>query len=136
MAIAGAVRTLDIPKENWTSFINTLNRHALERPVRLEVAQRELGDQEMANLQPLRGMDFETKGSARGAFLVSVGSDEEELTHRIDNPKRLYVGQNEAAEMEWLAIDEEPIGTTFIYFEHLPALPEEVTEGSAAPHLA
>jgi hypothetical protein len=129
------IRTLDIPKENWTNFINTLNRHALERPVRLEVVDRELGDQEMGRLLPLRGMDFETKGSARGAFFISVGSDEEELNHRIDIPKRLYVGHNEAAEMEWLAIDEEPIGTTIIYFEHLPALPEEVTEATAAPHL-
>jgi hypothetical protein len=129
------IRTLEIPKENWTNFINALNRHALERPVRLEVVKRELGDQEMGNLLPLRGVDYETKGSARGALLVSVGSDKEELNHRIDSPKRLYVGHNEAAEMEWLAVDEEPIGTTIIYFEHLPALPVEAHEehGQQAP---
>jgi hypothetical protein len=128
------IHTLDVPRENWVNFTNILNRHALERPVRLEVVERELGDQEMGDLQPLRGLSFETKGSARGSLLVSVGTDEDELTHRIESPKRLYVGHNESGEMEFLAIDEEPSGTTFIYFEHLPALPEHVVEGTAESH--
>jgi len=128
------IHTLDVPKENWVNFTNILNRHALERPVRLEVVERELGDQELENSLPLRGLNFETKGSARGAFFITVGTDEGEITHRIDTPKRLYVGHNETDEMEFLAIDEEPNGTTFIYFEHLAALPEHVVGGTAESH--
>jgi Family of unknown function (DUF5335) len=130
------IHTLDVPRENWVNFTNILNRHALERPVRLEVVERELGDQELEDLQPLRGLSFETKGSARGSFLISAGTDEHEFTHRIERPKRLYLGHNESAEMEFLAIDEEPSGTTFIYFEHLAALPEQVVEGTADSHPA
>lgn len=128
------IHTFDVPKENWVNFVNTLNRHALEQPVRLEVVDRELGDQELEDLQPLRGLFFETKGSDRGSFLLTVGTDEGELTHRIDVPKRLYVGHNEGQEMEFLGIDEEPVGTTIIYFEHLAALPENVVHGTEASH--
>ena len=46
-------RILEIPKERWSSFLQTINRLAGGRPVRLEVARRELGDQEMAELLPL-----------------------------------------------------------------------------------
>ena len=71
------IDSLEIPKQNWANFLQLLNRQALDRSVRLEVINRELGDQEMATMLPLREIDFETKGSARGALLVTVGSDGE-----------------------------------------------------------
>jgi hypothetical protein len=62
------IHALDVPKGNWVNFTNILNRYALERPVRLEVVEREL------------------------------------------------------------------LGTTFIYFQHLAALPEHVVEGTEESH--
>ena len=118
-------RIIDIPKERWISFIETINRLADGRPVRLEVARRELGDQQMAELQPLTDIDFETKGSERGAIVVSVGSDRGELTHVIAKPTRIAVGLNDVAEPEWVAVDEADGGTTIVHFERMPALPEE-----------
>lgn len=118
-------RIIDIPKERWSSFIETIHRLADGRPVRLEVARRELGDQQMAELQPLTDIDFETKGSARGALVVSVGSDRGELTHLIAKPTRIAVGLNDVGEPQWVAIDEADGGTTIVHFEHMPALPEE-----------
>lgn len=120
-------RILEIPKERWSSFLQTINRLAGGRPVRLEVARRELGDQEMAELQPLTEIDFETKGSERGALVVSVGSDRGELTHIIAKPARIAVGLNDAGEPQWVAVDEADGGTTIVHFEQMPALPEEQT---------
>jgi hypothetical protein len=126
------IHELEIPKPNWTNFLNTLNRQAADRPVRLEVIERELGDQEMADLQPLREIDFETKGSARGALLITVGSDRGELTHRIDRPTRFYIAHTQTGETESLAIQDESGGETVVYFENLPALPKEATGQHAA----
>ena len=122
------IRTLEIPKENWMRFVDDVNRRALGRSIRLEVVGRELGDQEMGDLLPLRGIAFETKGSARGALFIMAGTDEEELTHEITTPTRVYLEHNEAAEMEWLAIEEADGARTLVHFEELLALPEELHE--------
>ena len=121
-------RTIEIPKENWMSFLQLLNRHAIDRPLRLEVVNRELGDQEMGDYLPFRGMSFETKGSDRGDLLIITAADQGELTHRIAVPTHIYILYNEAAELELLTVEDADNGKTLMYFEHLPALPEEAHE--------
>lgn len=115
-------RTVEIPQERWPAFLEMLNRLADGRPVRLEVARRDLGDQEMGNLLPLIDLDFETKGSERGDLVIAVGGDRGELTHVIEKPTRMALGLSDANAPQWLAIDEHGEGTTIIYFERLPAL--------------
>ena len=122
-------RTVDIPVERWPSFLATLNRLAGGRPVRLEVARRELGDQDMATRLPLQEIDFEPRGSERGDLVITVGSERGELTHLIARPTHLAVGLNERDEPQWLAIDESGQGTTIVHFERLPAL--ELEYGAA-----
>ncbi|HXN41149.1 MAG TPA: DUF5335 family protein [Myxococcaceae bacterium] len=127
--MANKIHDLEIPKQNWVTFLRTLNQLAQSRPVRLEVINRELGDQEMVNKEPLREIDFETKGTARGALIVAVGDDSEPLFHRIDVPTRLFIAHNELGTLlETLAIQDSMGGETIIYFEELPALPEQIPE--------
>src|SRR5262249_52568052 len=114
-----------VPKQGWGSFLVGRNRLAQDRPIRLEVISRELGDQEMADKLPLIGIDFETKGSERGDLLVTVLSDDGPLTHRMEKPTRLFIAHNETGElMQTLAVLEADGGATIIYFEDLPPLPE------------
>jgi hypothetical protein len=120
---AAMIRTLEIPRERWPAFLRMLNRLAGDKPVRFEVARRELGDQEMGNLLPLRDVDLETKGSERGRLVISVGSDRGELTHLIEEPTLMAMGLNELNEPQWLAIRERSDATTILHFEQLPALP-------------
>lgn len=126
-------RTVEISQDRWTAFLKMLNRLADGRPVRLEVARRELGDQEMGNLLPLVDVDFETKGSDRGALIIAVGSDRGELAHVIEKPRRMAIGLNDVNEPQWLAIDEQGEGTTIVHFEHLPALEQEYADPGATP---
>src|SRR3954468_9672809 len=114
------VRTVEIAPERWGTFLSTLNRAANGRPIRLEVARRDLGDQELGTLLPLIEIDFATKGSDRGELIVAVGSERGELSHVVANPTRIAVGLNDANELQWLAIDEDGAGTTIVHFEQLP----------------
>src|SRR6478736_4366640 len=100
------IRTVEIPQERWTATLKILNRLADGRSIRLEVARRDLGDQEMGSLLPLVDLDFETKGSDRGALIIAAGSDHGELTHVIEKPRRMAIGLNDLNEPQWLAIDE------------------------------
>ncbi len=127
------IHSIEVPKQSWTSFLLALNRLAEDRPVRLEVINRELGDQEMATKLPLLAIDFETKGSERGDVLVTMMSDDGPLTHRIEKPTQFYIAHNETGElMQTLAILDATGGETIIYFEDLPALPEQTGANASA----
>jgi hypothetical protein len=127
------VRTYEIQSERWPGFLDTFNQRALGFPVRLEVANRDIGDQDLGRLLPFRGIDFESKGAERGDLIVHVGGDRDDLLdHRIDSALHLYVGENDAAEMEWLVVEDADHGKTFIYFEHLPAISAHEEAGTSA----
>jgi hypothetical protein len=118
------IRTVEISQERWPSFVETINKLADGRPVRLEVAHRELGDQEMEELLPLVDFDFETKGSEKGRVMIAVSSGNGELNHLIEEPLRIAVGLNEGGAVEWIAIDEPGEATTIVHIPNLPALEE------------
>lgn len=126
-------RTIEIAKEGWPSVLKMFNKLADGLPVRVEVARRELGDQEMGELLPLRDIDFETKGSERGAIVVAVGSDRGELTHLVKQPVSMAIGLNEANEPQFLAIEEEGGATTIVHFEKLPELESDYEEFASTP---
>jgi len=111
------LHTLEIPRDRWMSFLRSFNRLLGERPIRIEVVGRPMGDQEMGNLLPFRGIDYDS-----ASITVHVGSERGELSHRILGATRLYVVQNGSGEFEWLAIEEAGDVRTLIHFEHLPEL--------------
>jgi hypothetical protein len=122
------IRTLQIPKGRWKTFTRLLNRQLGERPVRVEVVGRQLGDQEMGNLLPFHSLEFDAKGSERGALTLTIGSEQGRLIHRITSPTRMYAGQNETGLIEWLAIEEVgDLGEaeTIVHFEEPPLLMAE-----------
>jgi hypothetical protein len=114
--------TFEIPKDRWLGFLATFNRAVDGRPVRIEVVGRTLGDQEMAGKLPLQGVDFETRGAEAGTVTVHSGQDPGQFTHRILQPLRMYLYQNDLGELEWLAIQEAGDAQTLIHFEHVPEL--------------
>lgn len=129
-----AIQSIEVPKEGWVNFLQSLNRIAEGRLVRLEVVNRELGDQQMASKLPLEEIDFETKGSDRGDLLVTVDTDDGLLTHRIEMPTRLYIAHDETGEqLQTLGILDADGGETIIYFENVPALPEHTEADHATP---
>jgi hypothetical protein len=128
------IEHVDIPEEQWPQFFRWVNRHSISHPVHLEVEQRELGDQDTGALQPFRGIELEVKGTLKGAIVIMVGTSEVDHSHYIPRPIRVVAGHNEAAEVSWLAIQEES-GITILYFEHLKELaPESGPEEPAQLH--
>jgi hypothetical protein len=119
------LRTLEIPRAQWTSLLSQLARQLGDRPVRVEVEGRPLADQEMGQRLPLRSLDFDEAGAGLGSMTVTVGSTRGELSHRIVGPIQLYMALNELAEVEWLAIYEVSdlgMAETLLHFEPLPQL--------------
>ena len=125
----GMIRTLEIPRARWETALSALTRQIGGRAIRVQVIGRLLGDQEMTELLPFRGIEFDPRGSERGSLTVSAGSDEAPFEHRIFDPTAVYLALNERGEIEWLGIEErgdDGIARTIIQFEQLPELPSEL----------
>jgi hypothetical protein len=123
------LRTHDIPKAQWENFFRMLARELMDQPVRLEVEDRELGDQQMTRVLPLRGLTFETKGSHHDSIEIMVGGDRGALGHWIENPSRIYVRGSEAGELDCICIEAPGGDKTLIYFEHPATMASNLPEG-------
>ena len=123
-------RTTEIPRESWGKWLDDLSKRAQEHLVRIEVINREIGDQEMARFLPLIGISLEKKGSEAGDIdiAVAVASAQADLDHRVDKPTRMFVEANDRGLIECLEIEDEGGGKTLVYFEHLPPLPADLPQ--------
>ncbi|MFE8595631.1 DUF5335 domain-containing protein [Archangium violaceum] len=110
-------RTIEIPRETWAVYFDNLSKRALNEPVRIEVENRDIGDQEMTRKLPLVGIDLDTKGSEAGAIEVSVGDERRELMHRIDNAVRVYLKVDDDGNIDCLEIEDQDDGKTLLFFE-------------------
>lgn len=61
-------RTMELPRQGWSLYFEGLSRRALNQPLRIQVEDRELGDQALSQAQPLVEIELETKGSEMGAI--------------------------------------------------------------------
>jgi hypothetical protein len=119
-------RTIEIPRSNWSVYFERLGRQAQTYPVRIEVENRDIGDQEMARKLPLVGIDVETKGSELGDIEVTVGDADQNFMHHIDGPSRVFLSVDDSGNIDCIAIEDGDNGKTLIFFERHPGLPASV----------
>lgn len=122
--------TIEIPRENWAVCFERLGRQAQTYPVRIEVENQDIGDQEMARRLPLVGIDLETKGSEVGDIEVTVGDADQNFMHHIDGPTRVYLMVNDSGNIDCIEIEDGAEGKTIIFFDKQPGLPVTALLGS------
>lgn len=110
-------RTIEIPRQTWAVYFDNLNKRALSEPIRLQVENRDIGDQEMTRRLPLVGIDLETKGSEAGDIEVTVGNERQEFMHHIDNPTRVYLKVDDDGNIDCMEIEDQDNGKTLVFFE-------------------
>ncbi|WNG44601.1 hypothetical protein F0U60_11255 [Archangium minus] len=115
--------TIEIPRENWALYFERLGRQAQTYPVRIEVENQDIGDQEMARRLPLVGIDLETKGSEVGDIEVTVGDADQNFMHHINEPTRVYLMVDDSGNIDCIEIEDGAEGKTIIFFEKHPGLP-------------
>lgn len=118
--------TIEIPRSSWFVYFERLGKQAQTYPVRIEVENRDIGDQEMARKLPLVGMDLETKGSEVGNIEITLGDNDQNFTHHIDDPTRIYLKVDDAGNIDCIEIEDQDNGKTLIFFESKPGLPASI----------
>ncbi|MCE9669031.1 DUF5335 domain-containing protein [Myxococcus stipitatus] len=109
--------TREIPREGWADYLALLTNMEKDHPVRIEVEGSDLGDQPLAQNLPLIEISLEEKGSDKGVVEIIAGRDDDEITHRILKPARIYADESESGELECLDIESAEDNTkTLIFF--------------------
>lgn len=126
------METHEIPKDQWTQWLTLLTRQGADRPIRIEVENRDIGDQLVGRQLPLIGIALDEAGSE--AINIEVSATEPDggwLGHRIEWPMRLYMRMRDGGEVECLEIEDARGGKTLIFFEQPLALPRGEARPSA-----
>ena len=118
---------LEIKKENWVDFFDTLSKRRYEWKTKIEVLAGKMGDQVLTEGLPLNGITVETKDE-RTTIDISVGQNtESHQTHNIKNPTRIaflagtdyrdVIDIEEEDGTKTLITFVEPMGIVFGYTE-------------------
>lgn len=124
-------RTIEIPRQDWFPYFESLNKRALGQPVHVEVENREIGDQELSRTLPLVGIELEKKGSEAGDIEVTVEDEQhDELMHHVDNPTRVWLLVDDNGNIDSMDIEDQDGGKTLIYFEGKRRVPAQFQQGA------
>ncbi len=107
----------EIPRAEWSSFFDCFSKDHEEWITTVELIGDNVGDQIAAANEPLVGISFDPKGSDRGAIEVMLGEDgDDNLTHVIRSPTRVWVRQTGIADQEAIEIESSDGPKTLIRF--------------------
>ncbi|ATB37646.1 hypothetical protein CYFUS_003071 [Cystobacter fuscus] len=108
----------EIPREQWADYLARISKQEHDEWVRVESISTDMGDQPLSERLPLIDIMLETKGSDAGAVQITVGRENEQITHRILEPERLVAELNgNGGVLECLEICERGNAKTLIFFE-------------------
>jgi hypothetical protein len=86
----------EIPREEWTGFMDSFSRQHEGWLVTVEVMGREIGAQVEAEGKPLEGITAELKDGGDALISITVGmTPEEHVTHNITGPTHVRIEQSE-----------------------------------------
>jgi len=79
--------TRTIPEDQWFDYFDRFSREHVGCPVSIEVLDREMGPQYVAQDLPLEGISFDTKGTRPTSIEISAGDrPDRHVSHLIDMP--------------------------------------------------
>src|SRR3954462_1851285 len=105
----------EIPREEWTGFMDSFSRQHEGWLVTVEVLGREIGAQVEAEGKPLEGITAELKDGSEDLISITVGvTPKERVTHNITGPTHVRIEQSENGADMALQIQSSEGETTLV----------------------
>ncbi|MBI3185870.1 MAG: DUF5335 family protein [Myxococcales bacterium] len=115
-------KTREIDRPRWPEFLHRLSELEQDKPVRVQVAGPELGNQPLGQHLSLVGIDVEEAGQALGAIDLTFATEKGPFRHQVARPEHVYLEENDAGQLVCLDIEDRDEMKTLVYFEELPKL--------------
>jgi hypothetical protein len=120
--------TKEIPRDEWTTFLDTFSRQHEGWLSTLEILGPDIGAQEEVRNLPLEGITATSKDSAPETIAISLGKTaEDHVTHTIANPSRIWLEQTSEGANAALEIESADNVKTLLRFRS--ALPADMVDG-------
>lgn len=118
--------TIEIPRAEWTAFLDSFSRQHQGWLATVEVIGPELGAQIEIHELPLNGVSFEEKGSDQDTILIDVSQAElTHATHTVSAPRHMRLLQTEEGAHKALELESADGLKTIVRFRSA-VLPEMV----------
>jgi hypothetical protein len=125
MAIRTATPTREIERKEWPDFFDAFSRRHEGWLVTIEILDKDLGDQIEVENKALKGIVAERKGDPRVIDIFVWNKPDEDSSHIIDKPTRVWVEETGEGADAAIEIESEDHATTLLTLR-TPALPETV----------
>jgi hypothetical protein len=119
---------IEIPRERWLESFNLLSKEYYGRAATIEVIGMDVGDEEVAEAQPLQGFSYDPAGSMAGDVMVEVGDAGSPYeTHHIRHARAVRVAETQPGIEADVWIESEEGDSTLVRLRPFPELPEPGT---------
>ena len=119
--------TQEIPRDEWTTFLDTFSRQHEGWLSTLEILATNIGAQQEARNLPLEGISV-SRDSVPETIAISLGNDaKDHVTHTVTNPTRIWLEQTSEGANAALEIESEDEVKTLLRFRS--ALPADMVDG-------
>jgi hypothetical protein len=120
--------TKEIPREEWTRFLDTFSRQHEGWLATLEIFGTEIGAQQEARDLPLEGITATSADDESQSISINLGNTaEDHVTHTITEPTRLWLEQTSEGANAALEIESADKVKTLLRFRS--ALPADMVDG-------
>ena len=109
--------TIDIPREEWTAFLDTLSRYHVDEPVSVDVLRADIGAQKEIVHLPLGGIVADLKGRSASIAISAGPGPGESISHVVADPVRVRLLRSVTGDDHTLEIEAADRSTTLLYFE-------------------
>jgi hypothetical protein len=120
--------TKEIPRDEWTTFLDTFSRQHEGWLATLEVFATDIGAQQEARDLPLVGITPTSKDSKPETIAISLGkTPDDHVTHTVTGPTRVWLEQTSEGANAALEIESADNVKTLLRFRS--ALPAAMVDG-------
>jgi hypothetical protein len=120
--------TQEIPRDEWTTFLDTFSRQHEGWLATVEVLGADIGAQEEADDLPLEGITATSRDDSPMTIAISLGkTPEDHVTHTITEPTRIWLEQTSLGANA--ALEIESAGDTKTLLRFRSALPADMVDG-------
>jgi hypothetical protein len=120
--------TREIPRDEWTTFLDTFSRQHEGWLATLEVFATDIGAQQEASDLPLEGITATSTDDESQSIAINLGkTPEDHVTHTINKPTRIWLEQTLLGANAALEIESADQVKTLLRFRS--ALPADMVDG-------
>lgn len=106
-----------IPRHDWVSFLDSLSRRHLAKPIHIEVLRQDIGAQLEVTDMPLDGIAADLKGRSAAITVAAGSSPTGHIAHVISDPVSVRLALDSSGEDDALEIVSADHTITLVFFD-------------------